>query len=335
MIGLGLLATLGAAKPASALEPAEPIRVELSAHPGCSTSSELLRAVLARTARARAAKAGEEARTIHVEISSDDAQSKLVGELSISDPTAPDQASEKRIISSDSCRELFDALALFAALAVDPQASTEPLKPEVEQSPSKPEPSPPSAPLRPTPRASQRRTLGASVGVEGGTFAADTAGLMLVAEPYLALSWGAPHGSGVAFSPLARLSFASAGGDTRETLDGPAHLHWTALRLGGCPLEFTILRGLSLRPCLELSGGALSATGKTIAHPESHTLSWASVGAAGRIEWHPHPLVEVAASLGAELPLKRDHFYFEPDTFAYQAPAVLGRALVGVGLHFL
>src|SRR5690349_8904300 len=124
LLGLGL-AMLGAEHQARADEPVEPIRVQLSTRQGCGNEGELLRAVLARTARARAAQPSEAARILRMEITSDDAQRKLVGELSIIDPAAPHESSEKRSISSDSCRELLDALALFAALAVDPEASTE------------------------------------------------------------------------------------------------------------------------------------------------------------------------------------------------------------------
>src|SRR5882672_10793067 len=126
LIALGVV-TLGISQAANATEPVEPIRVELRSQPSCGTENQLLRAVLTRTTRARAAEPGESARTLHVEITGDDANGKLVGELFISEPGASAESSEKRSISSESCRELLDALALFGALAVDPQASTEPL----------------------------------------------------------------------------------------------------------------------------------------------------------------------------------------------------------------
>jgi hypothetical protein len=266
---------------------------------------------------------------------SSDGQGKLVGELSISDPAAADKPSEKRTISSESCRELMDALALFAALAVDPQASTEPLEPHPEPQAPPAEPVRPVAPHPQPQQAPRQRALGAAVGVEGGTLAADTQTLLSVVEPYLAVSFREPRPSGLSLSPLVRLSFSTVGGDTRDTEDGPARVHWTALRLGGCPLALGIVRTLSARPCLDLSAGALSASGKTIAHPESHTLTWVAIGPSARLHWQPYPLVELTLSVGAELPLKRDHFYFEPDTFAYRPPVALGRALLGAGLHFL
>jgi hypothetical protein len=336
LIRLGA-AALSATSTARATEPVEPIRVELDTRSGCGNDEDILHAVLARTTRARAANPGETARSLRIAITAD-AQGELVGELSIHDPAAAEQSSEKRSIQSDSCRELLDALALFGALAVDPQASTEPLPAKAESPPPPPEPVAMRAsgtPRDTSPPPSGRRTVGASVGLDAGSFVAGTAAPMLLAEPYLAASWSAPHDTGVALSPLARLSFTSVGGDTRDTADGPAHLHWTALRLGACPIELGILRSLGVRPCLELSAGALTATGKTIAHPESHTLSWVSLGPTARLEWRPHALVEVTASLGADVPLKRDHFYFEPNTFAYRPPALLGRGLLGVGLHFL
>jgi hypothetical protein len=331
IMALGFV-TLGTTRFAQAAEPAEPLRLELSSEPSCGSGGELLRAVLSRTTRARAAEPGEAARTLHVEIKSSDAQGKLVGELFISDPGASSESSEKRSISSDSCRELLDALALFGALAVDPQASTEPLAEHAAE----PEPvRPASTPSPPKPATVPARSRELSFGVEGGAFAANTEALLPLAEPYLAFAWSPQVRPGFAVSPLARLAFSTTGGDTRDTPDGPGHLRWTTLRLGGCPVELGLLRSLGLRPCVELSAGALTAQGKTIAHPESHSLAWVALGPTLRLEWRPHALVEVALSGGADLPLKRDHFYFEPDTFAYRPPAVLGRALVGIGLHFL
>ncbi|HXK17078.1 MAG TPA: hypothetical protein VNG33_04725, partial [Polyangiaceae bacterium] len=297
LIALGVV-IVGTTSLARAAEPAEPIRVELSSQPSCGSESQLLRAVLLRTARARPAEPGEAARTLHVEITGNDANGKLVGELFISEPGAAAESSEKRSISSESCRELLDALALFGALAVDPQASTEPLP---EHTPE-PEPArPPGPPPAPTPAVTPVRRFGASFGVEGGALDADTKALLPLAEPYLAFAWSRQVKPGFAVSPLARLAFSTSSGDTGDTPDGPAHLRWTTLRLGGCPIELGLLRSLGLRPCLELSAGALAAQGKTIAHPEGHSLAWVALGPALRLEWRPHPLVEVALSAGADL----------------------------------
>jgi hypothetical protein len=326
---------IGGARAASAQQPAEPLRVELSAPAGCGTGDDFLRTVLARTGRARAAARGEAARTLHVEIVATD-NGKLQGELSITE-AAGQSASEKRSISSDSCHELVEALALFGALAVDPEASTEPL-------PSSPTPTPapkPNPPRRNSPPPAPSAQSHVALGVDGGVLSAGTASLLPLVEPFVELSRASPTASRIAMTPSLRLAFSTTGGDTRPTADGPAHLHLTTVRLGGCPLELGIASTLQALPCVELGAGALTASGQTVAHPESHTLLWGSLGLAARLQWRPWPALSFEASGAVDLPFRRDHFYFDPasssgaNTFAYEAPRLLGRALFGAALHFL
>ncbi len=335
-IGLGFTVSLCLSGEARADGVAEPIRVEYQAVPTCESGADFLRAVLARTSRVRRAASGERARTFRVTIRDAEA-GKLSGAFSIVDPGEPEEISAERTIIGESCPEVFNALSLFAALSVDSEALTTAMES------AEPAPAPPAPPAAvrlsaPAPEAPEKTRFHAAVGVDLGAINAGTGTALLLIEPFLEARVAPARASRVSLAPTLRLAFSAVGANTPSTSDGPAHLHWTTLRLEGCPAELDISRSFVVRPCVAFAGGALEASGETIAHPESHTLSWLTVGALLRLEWTPWRFLSFEASAGVDAPLRRDAFYFEPfgpSTFAYQAPLALGRASFGVALHFL
>jgi hypothetical protein len=239
---------------------------------------------------------------------------------------------------------VFDALTLFAALAVDPEALTtlpEPssgtlAEPEkLAAAPARP-PSPRAAPAS-EPAAPERRPFQAGVGCDVGAVNADTGSSLLLVAPFAEARFAHTE-SRLALAPTVRLGFSSLSSETARTVDGPAKLRWTTLRLDGCPAQLQLAGSLVARPCLALSGGTLKASGETIAHPESHTLGWWTLGALFRLEWSASRWLSFEASAALDAPLRRDTFYFEPEsneTKVYRAPALLGRGEFGIGLHFL
>ncbi len=317
---------------------AEPVRLEFQAPPACADGTEFLRVVLFRTARIRAAVGGETARTFHVDIHADE-QDKLSGDFSITDPSEGE--SDERTIKGESCGEVFDALTLFAALSVDPDALTANPPPPVPE-PTR-EPAQHTAPVEhqlkapPSPAtesAPPRRGLRAGAGCDVGALNAGTSRLPLLLEPFVEVQF--PHvPARIAFVPTIRLAFSSLGAESDDTADGRARLHWTTARLDGCPAQLEVAGSLAVRPCLALAGGTLSAAGETIAHPESHTLGWWTLGGLFRLEWSPWSFLSLEANAGLDLPLRRDEYYFEPKTEVYRAPATLGRGSVGAAIHFL
>jgi hypothetical protein len=339
----GLALGLTVSSSAWAADDAEPIRVELHAQPACANGAEFLRAVIARTARVRSAADGEAARTFHVSIVP--TGDKLSGDFSISEAGSEARASDKRSIVGESCREVFDALTLFAALAVDPQALTtttaEPI-PADRSEPAQPQPSAATAPTplaapRAAPTTPERKPFQAGVGCDIGAVSVDTGSSLLLIEPF-AEARLAHREARLALAPTVRLGFSSLSSQTASTVDGPAKLRWTTLRLDGCPAQLQLVGSLVARPCLALGGGALKASGETIAHPESHTLGWWTLGALFRLEWSASRLLSFEASAALDGPVRRDTFYFDPEspeTRVYRAPSLLGRGELGIGLHFL
>jgi hypothetical protein len=330
----------------------EPVRMEVRSELPCGSAERFLRSVFARTPLARKPNEGESARTFHVSIHPGD-DGRFSGELVVTDASKPAVESGRRVIAGESCIEVFDALALFAALSVDPRASTAALPEEVPgaietppvsrevASASPPVPPSPQAPS-PTPaRTDERkpRSRGSAWQARGGGHvgimsAGLRSGLLLV-MPFVEGSYEAAPETVFAFAPAGRLWFSSTDGSTHATVEGPARMVLTTARLDACPLEIRLLSTLYGRPCLVMAGGALSARGETITYPARVRLPWASLGGSARVEWRLLGFLALEAAAGVDLPLVRHAFHFEPATPIYRVPAVLPNASAGLSLEFL
>jgi hypothetical protein len=121
---LGVVAAIAlsiAPRMAQALE-VEPVRVDFHAPLRCSDGQRFWAEVRARTARVRLARTDEDVRTFDVRLTR--AGGKVLGELVILDPRS---LTTHRTVSGESCDAVVSVLALVAALAVDPMASTGPI----------------------------------------------------------------------------------------------------------------------------------------------------------------------------------------------------------------
>lgn len=117
-----------------------PLRVEFEAPPGCSSQDAFYSGVRTRTNRVRLAQEGERARDLRVRLTR--SKGRVHGELS----SANERGRATRVVDGVSCDEVVDALALTAALALDPNARFTPAK-EDPRAPSSRAPSPsPTAP---------------------------------------------------------------------------------------------------------------------------------------------------------------------------------------------
>jgi hypothetical protein len=96
---------------------AEPVRIQFVGPADCSDAARFLGEVRARTPRVRAASEGEPARVFHVTVSREG--DNALGTLVVEDV---ERASIPRTMQAGSCEEVVGALALVAALAIDPLA---------------------------------------------------------------------------------------------------------------------------------------------------------------------------------------------------------------------
>ena len=333
---------------ASAEDSVEPVRLDFHAGPSCPDGAAFLGAVQARTPRVRSAVEGESARILHVTISAAEG-SQVTGDFSVTTPHDPKHESRKRTITGESCAEVCDALALFAAISLDPKAIVGELPADHAASAAATKPTPTGgAPLRLAPRRPEAQFLGQRrekrsrvarvtgiVGAHLGGMSAGTPSPLLLLEPFVEIGLHPVEARGVFVAPTLRLGFSTTGANTARAADGFAHIHWTTLRLDVCPLELRLGRAFSAQPCLAASGGSLSATGEDITHPNSQRLPWSSIGGLIRAQWNfARPFV-LEVDGGLDVPLRRDRLYFEPSTTVYRAPAAMPRVSIGVGWHFL
>ena len=262
--------------------------------------------------------------------------------------TGPHGERTLRSLNATSCPEVTDALALMAALAMDPLATTHeavvalPPPPPPVPPPLPPPPAPPNA-VAPTPPSLEPLVLQPSAPAEPLLARSATRhsrpwefGAGVGAD----LSWGvtpsvmiAPKAFVDVTSPFRgplgltlRVGFERASRSNTGNSSGEADFTWTLGTLEACPLRWT-WRSLAAFPCLRLEAGELDGTGVTGSPNLESKRGWFAAAALGRLRWTPIPHFALELEGGARAPFIRDKFVFEPSTEIYQ-PAVVS-ALLG------
>ncbi len=325
-----LFASIAAAQPL----PPEPIRVVYHAPEGCPDAAWFEAQILARTQRVRLAAQEESGRSIDVEI---EEGGHTLGRLSV---RGLDGGVTRREVAGDDCNEVASALALVAALVLDPSAATTPVamapKPAGPTVGPRPAPAPPpkarpaAAPAprseRPPPAPRLRFSVGDSVLLASGVSPGALAGGVVFAQIAREAS---------SFSPALRVGLARALSGPIDTAAGAAHLDWTVGVLDLRPWSFALDR-LVLAPTLEVEVGALHGSGWGVAVPQHPTRPWMSlgVGAGASFRFYGPLFLDLTAT--ASVPFIRDNFYFDPDpSRTVSRAAVVGvRGALGLGVRF-
>jgi hypothetical protein len=235
------------------------------------------------------------------------------------------------VVSGDTCDEVVAALALIAAVLVDPNAATDGTEATRTDaaSESRITPSKVVAPeqtvlpeRQPVTQASVRSApweFGGGVGFGlQGAIAPDPA-LALSAE--LAAELRNPH----VFSPLFSLAAHYAASDVVETGNengDEATFKWLAARVSACPVRWPG-EAVALRPCAFLDLGKLTGTpGQQTVDGQPQSVVWWAGGLFGRFDAAPLDNLRLFVDVGLIVPFKRDRFFFrtEPETTAHQVP---------------
>jgi hypothetical protein len=275
VIGTGIVSALwlgGFAVRADSLEQ-EPIRAELAAPRSCTESSSFVDRVLGRTRRARRAQSNEPARTFAITIT--EAAGSLMGTLRVVTVT---REIVERKVEARTCGEVVEALALVAALIVDPEALTKPLGEPPEPEPPKEVAVPPSLPLPvalPAPAPAEPITLSAGLAIELASPIAPS--VTPVERVWGEVAW---HVTGM-LRPSLGLGVARASTLVKRN-SLAADILWLAARVTVCPLELSESRRISLRPCALVDVGLIRGMGsqaeavKTIG--SAKTTPWVAPG---------------------------------------------------------
>lgn len=318
---VALFAFAGACFVASAAraQAPQPYRLEYAGSPRCQGKDDFLWQLEARTKSLRPAHQGETAPRLEVTLS--DAREQIQGWVVLREP---DGRSTVRRISGVSCEEVVAALALVAAVMVDPDASTEPVV----------HPSEPAR--RATPPSGHRGATGRPnpwrFGVLGGGSVQTGAAPETLWGCTFEASALAPHGA------LFAVSLHHARSDTFPVRTGEANLSWTSARLHGCPLRWPARSPVSLRPCGTLDVGVLQGeAGGHVLNGSPETVPWAALGVAGRWELELFRWLLLEADAGPSASIWYSEFYFGPDgrrERVHRVPPFSWSATARAGLRF-
>jgi hypothetical protein len=286
------------------------LRLDYQAPPSCPPAS-VFEAEVWRRLSPEGVRATEQ-RSLGVTIAQDAMGYR--GTLRVSESS--DGASGRELGSAD-CGELVRALALVAAVVLNPAETAEPGPSTSAAPPASPEAAPsaaavvtgpkvapvPSPPSEPSPRSYPPQGRLAVVGAVAASLHTAVAGDLVwspriaVGAEYLSIRW--PWGIGI------RLSLTRAESGV-QTIVGSADFVWTLGRLEICP----ILRpsaGLTVGACGLFEAGEVRGTSSTT----STARRWLAPGGLARVEGRAFGPLWVYGDLGVTRPLIRTEFYVD------------------------
>lgn len=316
---------------------AEEIHLVYQAPPDCPDRDAFEHDVASRTDKATWAPRRAGVREIAVTITA--AGGAIRGQLVISDPARPaDRAS--REVPGATCEEVVEALALIAALAIDPAAELSPAPapleppprpvplpkptPEPARLPTPPPTPPPTEPMVPSSR--WRWLVGLGLSATSGLGDKLAAVVPVYVEASLA--------SGSWLAPSFRLGVAVMPDRVLTDPAGRGHLTRFAARVSGCPIRGDLTPWLVLRPCASFEAGALLARGEGVDEVESSASPWLAAGVSGRLQLFPSDWLMLEISGEGGLALVRPRFVIDPAIEVGEADFVLGVFGGSVGIRF-
>lgn len=294
----------------------KPFRLVWSSSAGCGSARAFLAELSGRTALLREAHADEHAITLIVETFP--AAGGVKGQLTV---RKPDGDLSVREVPGSSCLEVETAMALIAALMVDPLAAgIEPTRALRRSNRSESRPGSPPATQESAWSLRFEQRLTARTAIAPGLTWGQALGVMLTREASR-------------FRPSLGLT-AHLAHSTVSAPQGQAELEWAAAQLTFCPAGAGSHERWDVRACAGFQVGRLRGTGFQTTGAATKSIVWsgALVGLEAR-----HLLVG-PLWLGLEgafvLPFTRERFYLEPEPTLHQVPAWGVGCGLGLGLRF-
>jgi hypothetical protein len=301
------------------------------AHGGCPSRDAFVAQVEARTNKARWVSGPEGARRFEVTLKrvTNQTEGRFVSR------ETDGRASDPRIVRSPGCDSVVGALALIAALAIDPEA----LSARPPPAPA-PEPAPEPRPLvkprpvrvvpdRPEPsdwKSEWRWSIGAQAGATSGIGSKLAAIVPVYVDvTQFANGW---------LEPSLRLTMSILPDRTVVHEVASAQLLRFAWQVSGCPVVGRIAPTLLVRPCAGLELGLLRAEGEELEDTEESFTPWAAATIAARVQVYPLDMVAIEAQAEAGVPFVRPRYVVEPDVEVVRLDPAYGAFTGGVGVRF-
>lgn len=293
------------------------------ASPECPSGEAFRREFRARTARADLVDDAPDAtRSFAVTLMNE--PNRAVGRIEIGERGG---VTATREVVGRTCRGVVTALALIAALAVDPMASAGPTS---DVAPRPLEPPPPETRV---PVGGEAETSGGvAVGADGGA----VFGLFPKPAPRLSVFADVRARRASLFAPSLRLSASAAATSSTAAPPGSATFHWLAAELDACPLLVRLVPSLRAVPCVVAEAGVLTGEGAGVSAPTVENRRWFALGASARLEWILDGSIFLEARGGFEAPLARDTFVLQAPArvVVHAVPAFVGDVGIGVGFRW-
>ncbi|MBI5531388.1 MAG: hypothetical protein HY898_01645 [Deltaproteobacteria bacterium] len=218
-----------------------------------------------------------------------------------------------REIEGARCEDIVAALALVAALQIDPPATGVPITYHLSSA-SKDAPS------------SWKYGLGVGAGWMAASDMPWFSGLRLWADTRA-------DRSGL-LSPAFRLAALRLQSGTVHSDAADSSFTLTAVSADACPLHWPGNDLLHAEPCVRVVWGRMSGTATGVAEARSEDRDWLAAGLAGRAMLHPVGPLVVIGEASWEMPLLRYQFYLDPGTPLLRIPAHTFGLTIGLGLQF-
>ena len=328
-LAAGLPCALWAGGLAAQTAPLVAVSLDYSAPASCPDAQAFRQQVLGRTKRvsfAEPAATGPLAWSIKIAETSGGSR----GTLRVSGEVP---SKLERSVKAASCEQVVDALALVAALSVDPDASLTPR--EKPRPPAPPPPAaPPPAPAPGPPNTAQRAPADTHatkllVGLTLTGRSGIAPRLAWAPRPFVGVSFRSPSGYTWGLLLSAMQVRGSASVDV-----GRADFTWTLGRLEVFPVRASF-GNWCLEPALFFEAGQLRARGVAVTAAQELRRPLFSAGALSRLSLLAFDRLLLEVEGGPIVPLLRDRFYLFENTTVFRVPAVTGYIGAGVGVQFL
>jgi hypothetical protein len=322
-----------------------PVQLEYEGPAVCPDTAAFTREVLARAPRARVAAPAERARTLLARVKPGGGHG-YDGVLVVRDTGG---ATTERAVHAPSCDELVTALAVIAAVVIDPmtaktgaidagyaladaaadaaEAAVAVTDADADALPPTTPPEVPTSPRRSEPPHARepREQWEISAGIGGGAIGGSAPTLLFSVPVFFEVSRN-PAGL---FDPALRIRFERTATSASEA--------GAFTRTGGsvdlCPVALRA-RSLRAQPCARIDLAALAVSGRDVEPVRSAVRPWFALGPVARVRLDLGSRVFIELEGGLLLAVVRDRFFVEPGTLVYRAPLVGATTAFAVGLGF-
>lgn len=310
-------------------------RLVYTAPAGCPDRDAFVSGIRARTSRPRLVADEDTSATalrVVIETAPEGASGRL--ELRESDGTE-----ETRSVASRTCAEVSNALALVAAVMLDPDAEVNGGPPSTSSTPAESPPPVPALPAPPRPPPSPTPSRVAPPPVEPWRFAAGAEiGMLGGIGPAVAPMGGAfgdvEHrwGSGLVSTVRLAVEVAATSSDLRT---GSQTYEWLGATLRLCPAYLSPWHRLRAAACVGWQTAGLRGTTRDVRSPSTNLQLWLAPVASGTVEWALSRAVSLELDGGILFPLRQTRFFLAPNSTIFAVPAAAGTMAVGVRVRFL